>query len=78
MSQVRILYPLQLIMRTMTKRKFKVGDTITPKEDCQGFENILITAIDESFYHCKILLGKATIPIKAVEENYKLVKKEEE
>ena len=48
-------------------KKFKVGDTIIPKDGYPGFEKATIIAIDNKHYHLKIVNGKATIPLKAIE-----------
>lgn len=54
--------------------KFKIGQTITRKPYMQGFEKATIFKIDDKYYHCKIMCGTATIPIKSVEENYEVLK----
>lgn len=52
--------------------KFKVGQTIVPKQYHQGFEKATIYKIDDKNYHCHIMCGIALIPIHAVETNYTL------
>ena len=47
--------------------KFKIGDRITPKETYRGFDNAVITGKDDKFYYLKIMNGKATIPLSAIE-----------
>ena len=47
--------------------KFKIGDRITPIEAYRGFDNAVITGKDDKFYYLKIMNGKATIPLSAIE-----------
>ena len=54
----------------MVNSKFKVGDIITALDI--GFTDVEIFKIDTEYYHCKIPNGTVTIPIKVVEERYKL------
>ena len=59
----------------MKEAKFKVGDTIVPKEGYRGLEKAVVTKIDEKNYYLKILCGTAILPIGA-QVNYKLKKEE--
>ena len=58
---------LFLIKRVIAMDKFKIGDRITPKEAYRGFDNAVITGKDDKFYYLKIMNGKATIPLSAIE-----------
>ena len=51
--------------------KFKAGQTIEAIERGMGFEKAAIYHVDDRFYYCKIMCGKAKIPIIA-ENNYKV------
>jgi hypothetical protein len=57
----------------MKNHKFQAGDYITHVGGYNGFEDAIVTMIDEKYYHLKIINGLATMPIKA-EENYELKK----
>lgn len=54
----------------MKERLFKIGDVITKKEYCTGFENVPIIKIDDKFYHCRISNGVVILTHRVVEENY--------
>lgn len=53
--------------------KFEVGDYITHVDGYNGFEDAIVTMVDDKFYHLKIVNGTATIRISA-EDNYQLKK----
>ena len=53
--------------------KFNVGDYITHVDGYNGFEDAIVTMIDDKNYHLKIINGLATMPLRA-EENYELKK----
>ena len=55
------------------KPKFKKGDYITPVELYKGFEDAIVTDVDDEYYYLKIPNGKATMKIGA-EVNYELKK----
>ena len=56
--------------------KFKIGDKVTPAEDCVGFKDAIIIGTVEikgkPHYIFKIMNGRATVPF-TVDDNYKLV-----
>ena len=54
------------------KRKFKEGDTITAIQKGSGVEKATILSINSKYYVCKIMNGKALIPVIS-ENNYKLL-----
>ena len=54
----------------MKERLFKIGDVITKKDYCTGFESVPIIKIDDKFYHCRIPNGVVILTHKIVEENY--------
>jgi hypothetical protein len=56
----------------MSKTKYNIGDTLVPKEDIPGFDEITIHHIDDSFYYCRIINGLVSIPIKTLENNYQI------
>ena len=53
--------------------RFKIGDYITHMEGCSGFEDAIVTGIDENYYHLRIPNGIATVKISA-EINYEIKK----
>lgn len=55
------------------KPKFSTGDIITPIIPRQGIENLTIVNSDDNFYYCKMLRGRAIIPVSSIETQYKLV-----
>lgn len=56
----------------MSKAKFNVGDDIVLKEYHGGFAGGRILKVDDRYYQIKIIRGVAQIPIKSIDENYKL------
>ena len=54
--------------------KFNIGDTITRKADCQGFEDVTILRTDDKYYYCSIINGTVSLPISTVESCYELSK----
>ena len=51
--------------------KFKVGDYITSIEGYRGFEDAIVTYVDDKEYRLKIPCGSATMLIK-MDDCYKL------
>ena len=54
--------------------KYEIGDTVSSKPYYKGIMNATIFKIDDKYYHCKILCGTATLPIKSVDGNYDKIK----
>jgi len=49
---------------------FKKGDKLKPKPDYQGFQDLVVEKLEDGFYHCSIMNGKAIISQKTLEQNY--------
>ena len=54
--------------------KFKKDDTVIPKDFYKGLREFTIQDFDDKYYYGKIICGSAKLPIKALEDNYKLQK----
>jgi len=55
--------------------KFKIGQTIEAVEKGCGFDRATIYMVDDRHYYCRIMCGKAKIPITA-EDNYRVSESE--
>ena len=50
--------------------KFKKGDILTSKPYYMGFQKLIVDKLEDGFYHCSIMNGKAILSAKVIEQNY--------